>query len=261
MREPRARRTAAHDDLQHVAQGRVERDHLRGRTDEDVRRLERLDAADEQKHEAIGLDPEAVSSGLLVTGREAGEVDAGVYDGDTARVRVVQVDELLGLGVGVGDQAIGGVDHLLLADDPALGLGLVAVGEREVLDLRHRVHGVDERDVPPLGGKPADLAGEPVVRVHEVIPALGPHRLGAQDARGDRAELAGEVFLREALIRTRHDVAHGDSGIDLDRGRLIAGGRAGEDVDLDAVVGESSRKLGDVDVHAARVTGAGLVER
>ena len=47
-------------------------------------------------------------------------------DLDARRIGVVQVDQLPALEVGVGDQHVGGLDHLLLADDPGDRLGGVA---------------------------------------------------------------------------------------------------------------------------------------
>jgi hypothetical protein len=81
-----------------------------------------------------------------------------VDDLDAAGVGVVEVDQLLGLDVGVGDEHVRGLDHLLLADDAGLGLGGVALGERLVLDPGHRVHGVHQRHAPAVAGERADLA-------------------------------------------------------------------------------------------------------
>ena len=112
------------------------------------------------------------------------------------RVGVVQVDQLLGLDVGVRDQHVGGLDDLLLADHPGRRLGGVAVGERVVLDLGHRVHRVHERHAPAVAGQRADLAGEPVVRVDGVVAALVVAGLGAQHLAGEGAQLPGQLLLR-----------------------------------------------------------------
>ncbi len=50
----------------------------------------------------------------------------------------------------------------------------VPVGEGLVLHLGHRVHGVDQGHLPAVAQQGADLAGEPVVRVHDVVPAPRP---------------------------------------------------------------------------------------
>ncbi len=54
---------------------------------------------------------------------------------------------------------------------------------------------------------------------------------------------------------------HGDPGRQLDHGRQVAARGAGEDLDLDAERGQPLAGLDDVDVHAAGVAGAGLLER
>ncbi|MGX1369120.1 hypothetical protein RKD19_004479 [Streptomyces canus] len=169
--------------------------------------------------------------------------------------------EFLALLGGVRDEAVGGGDDLGLADDAGGGLGGVAVGEVGVLDLGHGVHGVHERGAPALGGEPADVAGEPVVRVDQVVVAGAVTGPGLHHAVGEGAQLGGEVLLVEALIGARVDVADQDAGGHLDGGRQTAGRRAREDLDLDVDRGEALRELDDVDVHAARVAGAGLVER
>ena len=104
---------------------------------------------------------------------------------------------------GVGDQPVGLGDDLLLADHPGQRLGPVAGGELRVLDLGQGVRGVHQRHAPALPGQPADLAGEPVVRVDQVVVARRVGRLGAQHAVGERAQLGRQVLLGEALERAR----------------------------------------------------------
>ena len=54
---------------------------------------------------------------------------------------------------------------------------------------------------------------------------------------------------------------HQHAGGEWDGRRQLAAGRAGEDLDLDAAGRQLAGQLDDVDVHAAGVAGAGLVER
>jgi hypothetical protein len=192
---------------------------------------------------------------------EAVEVDAGVDDGDLGRVGGVVPYELVGLLGGVRDQPVGGRDDLGLADDPGGGLGGVAVGQVGVLDLGHGVHGVHQGDAPALGGEPADVAGEPVVGVHEVVVAGAVAGPGLHHAVGEGAQLGREVLLGQALVGAGVDVPDEDAGGELHGVREAAGGGPGEDLDLDVDRGEPLRELHDVDVHAAGVAGAGLVER
>ena len=164
------------------------------------------------------------------------------------------------LVTGVGDETGGILDNLLLTDHAHLGLGSIAVGEFEVLDLGHRVHGVHQRHVPSLGGEPSDLAGEPVVRVDEIEPSGGASCLCAKQAGAEGAHLRGQVFLRQFLERTRAQMGDANAGLDLDcvRQRRCLG--SGEDLHVDTRGSEAARRLEDVDVESARVTGARLVE-
>ena len=129
-----------------------------------VGRLERLDPAGEQQHDRRRRAARAAARAACVGTRpEDVEVDAGVDHLDPAGVGVVELDQLLGLEIGVGDQHVRGLDDLLLADHPGERFGSVAVGQGVVLDLGHRVHRVHQRDAPPVAGERADLTGEPVV--------------------------------------------------------------------------------------------------
>ncbi len=259
--EATAGRSADDRDHESAAQLGPEPQQLRGRVKEYVGGLERLDPAGEQEHQRVSRDAARRAGGGLVLRPEDGHVDAGVDDLDPGGLGVVEVDQLLGLEIGVGDEHVGGLDHLLLPDHPGRRLRGVALGERFVLDLRHGVHRVHERDAPAVAGKRADLAGEPVVGVDDVVVTERLGRLGPQDLAGEHAELAGQLGLGESLERPGVHVGHVDAvGQPYDGVGQAAGG-AGEDVDLDPAGGQPAGYLDDVDVHAARVTGAGLVER
>ena len=223
-------------------------------------RLQRLDAAGEHQHHRV-LRAGRAAARAEVERTEDVEVDAGVHDLDAGRVGVVELEQLLGLDVGVRDQHVGGLDDLLLADHPRRRLGGVPDGQRGVLDLGHRVHRVHQRHAPPVADQGADLAGEPVVRVHDVVPALVVAGLGPQHLAGEHAQLAGELALGEALERAGVHVVDGDAGERLDGRRQRRRGGARVDLDGDVAGGEPLGELDDVDVHAARVAGAGLVQR
>ena len=85
-------------------------------------------------------------------------------------------------------------------------------------------------------------------------------RLDPQDAGRERAQQRRQVLLGHRLERAGGDVAHQDAGREVDGGGQGTGGGAGEDLDLDAELGQPPGGLDDVDVHAAGVAGAGLVE-
>ncbi|BFO22671.1 hypothetical protein SHKM778_90590 [Streptomyces sp. KM77-8] len=84
---------------------------------------------------------------------------------------------------------------------------------------------------------------------------------GLHHAVGEGAQLGGQLLLGEAFVGARVDVPDEDAGGEFDGGRDGGGGRAREDLDLDVDRGEALREFDDVDVHAARVAGARLVER
>jgi hypothetical protein len=79
-----------------------------------------------------------------------------------------------------------------------------------------------------------DLAGQPVVRVHQVVAAGLEGGLGPQHPEGERADLAGQVVLVELLERPGHHVADQHARHQLDQRRRVRADRAGEDLDLDA---------------------------
>ena len=110
-----------------------------------------------------------------------------MHDIDDRWVSSVEVDELQRLVTGIGDEASRCGDNLLLPDDSNPGFWGIASGEFDVLDLGHCVHRMHQGHPPPLRGEPADLAGEPIVRVDEVEPALGVGGLNPHDPGGDGA--------------------------------------------------------------------------
>ena len=99
------------------------------------------------------------------------------------------------------------------------------------------------------------------MRVDEAVVTLGLVRAGPHHPGGEGAELAGQVVLAEPLVGARGDVADDDARLHLDGGRQVGRRGAGEDLDLDAALGQLVGDLDDVDVHAARVTGARLLQR
>ncbi len=249
-----------HDDPGAQLRALVEQD--RHGPQQDVRGLEGLYAAREERDQGVLREAEAgAGGGAAVGGAEAVEVHAGVDHGDLGGVGRVVPDEFVGLLVGVGDEPVRGGDDLRLADHAGGGLGGVAVGQVGVLDLGHGVHGMHQGDAPALGGEPADVAGEPVVGVDEVVVAGAVAGPGLHHAVREGAQLGREVLLGEALVGPRVDVPDEDARGELDRGREPARRRPGEDLDLDVDRGQALGQLHDVDVHAAGVTGAGLVER
>ena len=107
----------------------------------------------------------------------------------------------------------------------------------------------------------ADLAGEPVMRVHQVVPAGGVGGLRAQHLERELAQLGGQVGLVQLLERAGRDVPDQHAGHQLGDGRRIAGHRPGEDLDLHAAAGQPLGDLDHVDIQAPGVAGAWLFKR
>lgn len=97
--------------------------------------------------------------------------------------------------------------------------------------------------------------------VDQVVVAGAVAGPGLHDAVREGAQLGGQLLLGQALVGAGVDVPDEDAGGELDGRRESSGRRPREDLDLDVDRGEALREFDDVDVHAARVAGAGLVER
>src|SRR6185437_11114724 len=118
-----------------------------------------------------------------------------------------------------------------------------------------------ERHTPAFLGHGTDLARQPVVTVHEVVPARGVRRFFAQHLEGELAELTRQSCLVQVFERTSHDVLNKHSWREFDDGGLIASRGPGEDVHLNSALGEQLGHFDDVHVQTAGVTGARLFER
>ncbi len=103
-------------------------------------------------------------------------------------------------------------DHLGLAAQPDVRLCGVARGERGVLDLAQRVHGLDERHSPSLLGDGAHLAREPVVAVHQVVTPRRVRGLGPEQLECELAQLAGKIRFIQVFERSGGEMADHDAG-------------------------------------------------
>lgn len=98
------------------------------------------------------------------------------------------------------------------------------------------------------------------MRVDQVVvagPVTGP---GLHHPVREGTELGGQILLGEPFVRAGVHMPYEDSGREFHLGRQGPGRRAREDLDLDVDRGEALGELHDVDVHAARVAGARLVQ-
>ena len=219
-----------------LPQRRVALEQPRGRPEQHIGRLQRLDPADEQQDDGVRA---ARPSGAPGRGPVTG---AGTCPGprrvrpprpSRARRRTASISSLR-LVVGVGDQPVRGLDHLLLADHARRRLGCVAVGQAGVLDPGHRVHGVHQRHPPAVArraSRPARTASS-ASGSRRTSRARGSPRRAARPGEG--AQLAGQFVLGESLERPGRDVRTSHAGHQLDPGGQARTRRPGEDLDLDA---------------------------
>ena len=182
---------------------------------------------------------------------------------DPVGVGVVQVDQLPGLVVGVGDQHVGGRDDLLLADHAgASGSGVSPSASAAFLTFAMVCMECTSGTPQRSRASAADLAGEPVVRVHQVVVAGRVAASARSTSRGERAQLAGSSSLVSPSNGPGGDVPDRDAVGGLDDRREGAATVARVKMSTSMPRAASRRgELDDVDVHAAGVAGARLVER
>ena len=124
---------------------------------------------------------------------------------------VVEVDQRLRLVVGV-QRLVGGLDDLGLADQEAQSVGLPRRGS--VLDLRHRVHRVHQRD--PHRSRADRPVAEPVVAVHQVVAPVVAVR---STSRAKTHSLGRDCVLGQALEGAGAHVVHADAVAEVHDGR------------------------------------------
>ena len=159
---------------------------------------------------------------------------------------------------GIDDETVCFIDHLLFTHRTQWRFRCVTLSQCGVLHRGQGVCGVDQRHRPAIPGQPANLTGEPVVRMHHVVVPRFVVGFGPQHARSERAELGRQVVLVETFERARDHVAHQHAGGDRNHGRVGRGRRSGEDLDFHTPSGHMQRGLQNVDVHAPGVSGARL---
>lgn len=242
--------------------------HLRGQPvtqqrnspQQHVGSLERLDPADE-RHQRPAGQPETGPGRRPVAGGEQFQIHPGMHDVDPVRKSTVQRNQFGRLSFGVDDQPVRGVDHLLLTDRAQRRLRAVTVGQCGVLHRGQGVRGMHQRHPPAVGGQPAHLTGEPVVRMYDVVVARIVAGLGAQHPGGERAQLGRQVVFVQALERAGDHVAHRHPRRDGDHRCVRRAGGPGEDVDRDTAARQMQGTLQDVDVQPAGVPVARLSQR
>ena len=121
---------------------------------------------------------------------EAVDIHPGVHEIYAIGLSSVQVHKLTCLVSRVGNQAVGRSDDLLFTNEANRRFGCISLRKFSVLDLGHRVHGVNQWHIPAFRGEPTDLSRQPVVRMNEVVPAFGASSLGAHHAGCHCTQLA-----------------------------------------------------------------------
>ena len=233
-----------HDEAR--AQRRVAVEQHRDGPQQHVGRLERLDAADEQQHDRVrGQAERAARASRSVLGLEdrRGRRPGGRPRPGRGRRRRGRS------AAWPRGRCWRSAGRRPRRPAPrrsrrASGSGVSPLGERGVLDLGHRVHRVHERHAPAVAGERADLAGEPVVGVHEVVVAQrrGRPRRAAPRGRRRTAGRAAPPWSGPRRGRRRRGARRRRRGLDDRRQR--GGGGAGEDVDLDAARRAGGRARG-----------------
>ena len=168
------------------------RDQVGGGADHHVGRLQRLDPADEGDQRAVGGQTRGARARLrLRRRRKIVEVDTGMHHLDASRGRRRTGRSAAGPRRRCWRSSMSAAATTCSSPISAgHRLGGVALGERGVLDLRHRVHRVHQRDAPAVARQRPDLAAEPVVAVHEVVVAGRVVGLGAQHLARERRTAA-----------------------------------------------------------------------
>src|SRR5262245_63202955 len=96
--------------------------------------------------------------------------------------------------------------------------------------------------------------------VNKVVVTKVVAGFGTEDTRGESAQLTGEILLGEPPVRPGGDVPDNHTGRHLHDWGEISTGRPGEYLHLGPRGSHSFGELDDVDVHAAGVAGARLIE-
>jgi hypothetical protein len=180
-----------------------------------VRGLQRLDAADEEQHVGV-RGRRAASRGALGAGAaraEDAEVDARRDDRDPAGSASYRSMRSPASSSVLATSRSGGGDPPAPRRSPGpAARGASPRASERFLTLAIVCIVCTSGTFQRSAASQADLAGEPVVRVHEVVPARVLLGLGAQHAGRERAQLARQVVLGEAGERAGDDVAHQDAG-------------------------------------------------
>ena len=96
------------------------------------------------------------------------------------------------------------------------------------------------------------------MRVHDVVVTRLVGRFGPQHPGRESAQLGGQIVFVQTLERPRHHIAHQHTGGDPLDGRIGGRGGPGEDLYLDAPLGQVQRTLQHIDVHTPGIAGARL---
>ena len=154
-----------------------------------------------------------------------------------------------------GDDAVDLTDDARLLRDPELRLQLVRRPRHAVLEPTQGVEHLDHWRAPPLPQLERGHAGQPVVRVDEVVAeVLGLAEL--VDAGHELGQVLVHHLARHRPLRPGREMDHPRvvaEGHDAADARIL---RAGEHVHLDAHPTQLARGLAHVHVHPARLLGA-----
>ena len=222
--------------------------------EQDLRALQWLEPAGEQRHAGIFETQPSPQPGAVVLGEEA-RVDAGLGNADAVSGRAIQADEVFGLGRARGDEAVS------LGGELTLGLSAERIQRQAgaCLGQRQGVKRLHPRNVPRLSKLPAHQAAVPVMAVDGPIGATFRRRV--TDGRaGEVVEQRPDILLAEWLRRP-----HGEANQPAQRrDQLLVG--AGSVATHEHVGGYASKRESlaqpaDGEVHPAVLAAAQIRQR
>lgn len=160
-----------------------------------------MDAADEGHDDLARVQPQRRAGGIAIARSVAGEIGARSHDVDTRGICAVQLVQRFGFVGGVGDQAIGLGDYLLLTDlTRCRARGCPPRLKRQILHRREGVGSMYEEELPQRSqASQPTLPGQPVVRMNQaVVPGLVTRFL-PQNSRDEGTQLSRQICLVPVL--------------------------------------------------------------
>jgi hypothetical protein len=179
------------------------------------------------------------------------EVDTRGDNADLLGPRPVMTTEFGRLVGRVGGEYVGTVNDGSLPALAYVGLDGLIPAETGVLDASHRVHGVHQRQTMPAFQLQANLTGEPIVGVNQIMAAKVRLQRSAEFLRQGWQRLFGDMFRGSGI-----EMNHPSVLVDIDDIGHLGRVPPSEDIHLQTPLAEPPRQLGDVDVETSGIAEA-----